>query len=133
MMLQKKTRKQEEVLLWSAQPAWDSCIHCRQLTPLYSATNSANNVPLQALHALCLAHFERDQAAGGDMYARFAACYLNLAGQHQQHQPHKLAQDMKKNAGLGLDEPLSHEVQLVLTYTKYAMYPCHFVVFMHLT
>ena len=34
---------------------------------------------LQALHAMCLAHFEADQAAGGNLYAKFARCYLQLA------------------------------------------------------
>ena len=32
------------------------------------------------MHAICLAHFERDRAAGGDLYAKFAKCYLQLAG-----------------------------------------------------
>ncbi len=49
---------------------------------------------LQALHAMCLAHFEADQAAGGNLYAKFARCYLQLAGtQPDQHktkaQPHQ--------------------------------------------
>ena len=35
---------------------------------------------LQAMHAICLAHFERDRAAGGNLYAKFAKCYLQLAG-----------------------------------------------------
>ena len=35
---------------------------------------------LQAMHKICLAHFERDQAAGGNMYVKFARCYLELAG-----------------------------------------------------
>ena len=47
------------------------------------------------------------------MYARFAACYLALAGQHQQQQPHKLAHNMKENAGAGLDEPMLREVCLM--------------------
>ena len=32
------------------------------------------------MHELCLAHFERDRAAGGNLYAKFAKCYLQLAG-----------------------------------------------------
>ena len=32
------------------------------------------------MHAICLAHFERDRAAGGNLYAKFAKCYLQLAG-----------------------------------------------------
>ncbi len=42
---------------------------------------------LQALHAICLAHFERDQAAGGSLYANFARCYLQLAGAQPGTQP----------------------------------------------
>ena len=49
---------------------------------------------LQALHAMCLAHFEEDQAAGGNLYAKFARCYLQLSGakpdQHKtKAQPHQ--------------------------------------------
>ena len=32
------------------------------------------------MHKICLAHFERDLAAGGNMYSKFARCYLQLAG-----------------------------------------------------
>ncbi|DBA83613.1 hypothetical protein WJX77_012231 [Trebouxia sp. C0004] len=40
----------------------------------------------EALHTMCLAHFEADQAAGGNLYAKFARCYLQLAGtQPDQH------------------------------------------------
>lgn len=35
---------------------------------------------------MCLAHFEADQAAGGNLYAKFARCYLQLAGA-QPNQP----------------------------------------------
>lgn len=53
---------------------------------------------LQAMHNICLAHFERDKAAGGDMYARFAACYLKLSGvKSSQYNPEKLQQDMKEH------------------------------------
>ena len=43
---------------------------------------------------MCLAHFEEDQAAGGNLYAKFARCYLQLSGaQPDQHktkaQPHQ--------------------------------------------
>ncbi|KAL3130729.1 hypothetical protein ABBQ38_000076 [Trebouxia sp. C0009 RCD-2024] len=42
----------------------------------------------EALHKICLAHFERDQAAGGNLYAKFARCYLQLAGKEtSQPQP----------------------------------------------
>ncbi|DBB08738.1 TPA: hypothetical protein ACH3X3_008171 [Trebouxia sp. C0006] len=48
----------------------------------------------EALHAMCRAHFEEDQAAGGNLYAKFACCYLQLSGaQPDQHkkkaQPHQ--------------------------------------------
>lgn len=38
---------------------------------------------VQAIHALCLSHMERDQAAGGNMLARFAMCYLKMTGLDQ--------------------------------------------------
>lgn len=38
---------------------------------------------MQAMHKICLAHMERDNAAGGNLYARFARCYLQLAGKEQ--------------------------------------------------
>ena len=38
---------------------------------------------MQAMHKICLAHMERDNAAGGNLYAKFARCYLQLAGKEQ--------------------------------------------------
>lgn len=35
------------------------------------------------MHKICLAHMERDNAAGGNLYAKFARCYLQLAGREQ--------------------------------------------------
>lgn len=49
------------------------------------------------MHNICLAHFERDKAAGGDMYARFAACYLKLSGVNSKQYPEKLQQDMMEH------------------------------------
>ena len=39
------------------------------------------------MHKICLAHMERDNAAGGNLYAKFARCYLQLAGKEQARQP----------------------------------------------
>jgi hypothetical protein len=58
---------------------------------------------LQALHAMCLAHFEADQAAGGNLYAKFARCYLQLAGtQPDQHK--KKAQQHQAEGALLSDQ-----------------------------
>ena len=49
---------------------------------------------VQAIHAICLARFELDKAAGGDMYIRFAKCYLQVGGtkpkQQSQQKPPKV-------------------------------------------
>lgn len=44
---------------------------------------------MQAMHKICLAHFERDQAAGGNLYSKFARCYLQLAGKEPGQQKAK--------------------------------------------
>lgn len=43
------------------------------------------------MHKICLAHFERDQAAGGNLYAKFARCYLQLAGKEPDQMKSKQA------------------------------------------
>lgn len=65
---------------------------------------------LQALHAMCRAHFEEDQAAGGNLYAKFARCYLQLSGaQPDQHK--KKAQPHQAGGAL-----LSDQVSCILTF-----------------
>lgn len=53
------------------------------------ALMSSKLVWMQAMHKICLAHFERDQAAGGNLYSKFARCYLQLAGKEAGQQKAK--------------------------------------------
>lgn len=65
---------------------------------------------LQALHAMCRTHFEEDQAAGGNLYAKFARCYLQLSGaQPDQHKTK--AQPQQAQGPL-----LSDQVSRILTF-----------------
>lgn len=56
------------------------------------------NLFVQAMHRICLAQFERDKAMGGDMYARFAGCYLKNTGNHINLQHDQLGQHTKEHA-----------------------------------
>ncbi len=59
---------------------------------------------------MCLPHFEEDQAAGGNLYAKFARCYLQLSGaQPDQHK--KTAQPHQAEGAL-----LSDQVSCILTF-----------------
>ena len=44
---------------------------------------------------ICLDHFEHDKAMGGDMYARFAACYSKNTGNSISSHREKLGQHVK--------------------------------------
>ena len=53
------------------------------------------------MHRICLDHFERDKAMGGDMYARFAACYLKTSGNHASLHHDQLGQHMQQHVEEG--------------------------------